>query len=149
MHLPIWFLKKAFFWCLPFSFEWQYFDNSFDKGLMTGMIPIIFKRSLTMYYDILLQKLYFIGIQTHTVNWFKSYLFNRSFLVNLGNNFSQTASVSCGVTKNSILWQFYFMFLTYVNDASQVLKHDIFLFSNGSCLSCQHKSINKIKKQLN
>ena len=42
-------------------------------------------------------KLYAIGFSKRTVNWFKSYLSNRSFKVNLGNNFSQLASVSCGV----------------------------------------------------
>ena len=39
----------------------------------------------------------------YTVNWFKSYLSNRSFLVILGNNFSKPAFVSCGITQGSIL----------------------------------------------
>ena len=40
----------------------------------------------------LLQKLFAIDFSKHTVNWFKSYLSIRSFLVNLGNNFSRPAS---------------------------------------------------------
>ena len=48
----------------------------------------------TIDHDSLLEKLYVIGFSKHTVNWFKSYLSNRFFLVNLGNNFSQLGSVS-------------------------------------------------------
>ena len=33
----------------------------------------------------------------------RSYLSNRSFLINLGNNFGQPASASCGVPQDSIL----------------------------------------------
>ena len=95
----------------------------------------------------LLQKLYAIGFSKCTVNWFKSYLFNRSFKVNLGNNFSQLASVSCRVPQGSILGPL--LFLIYVNDMSQAVKCDLFLYADDSCLVCQHKDINKIEKQLN
>ena len=63
----------------------------------------------TIDHDVLLQKLYAIGFSKHTVNWFKSYLSNRSFLVNLENNFSQPASASCGVLQGSILGPLLFL----------------------------------------
>ena len=66
--------------------------------------------------DILLQKLYAIGFLKHTVNWFQSYLSNRSFLVDLGNNISQPASESCSVPQDSFLGPL--LFLIYVNDMS-------------------------------
>ena len=66
--------------------------------MMTGMILIDLQKVFdTIDHGVLLEKLYAIGFSKRTVNYFKSYLFNRSFLVNLGNNFSQAASVSCGV----------------------------------------------------
>ena len=78
--------------------------KGFDKGLMTGMILIDLQKAFdTIYHDVLLQKLYAIGFSKHIVNWFKSFLSNRSFLVNLGNNFSQPPCVSCGVLQGSIL----------------------------------------------
>ena len=101
----------------------------------------------TIDHDVLLQKLYAIGFSKRTVNWFKSYLSNRSFKVNLGNNFSQPASVSCGVPQGSILGPL--LFLIYVNDMSQAVKCDLFLYADDSCLVCQHKDINEIEKQLN
>ena len=70
----------------------------FDRGMMTGMIIIDLQKAFnTIDHDVLLQKLYAIGFAKRTINWFKSYLSNRSFKVSLGNNFSQPASVSCGV----------------------------------------------------
>ena len=51
------------------------------------------------------------------VNWFQSYLSNKSFLA--GNNFSQPASVSCGVTQGSTLEPLFF--LIFVNDMSQAV----------------------------
>ena len=115
---------------------------------MTGMIRIDLQKAFdTIDHDVLLQKLYAIGFSKHAVNWFQSYLSNRSFLVNLGNNFSQPASVSCGVPQGSILGPL--LFLIYVNDMSQAVKCDLFLYADDTCLVCQHKDINKIENQLN
>ena len=109
---------------------------------MTGRILIHLQKAFdTTDHDMLLKKLYAIGF---SVNWFKSYLSNRSFLVNLGNNFSQPASVSCGVPQGSILGPL--LLLIYVNDMSQTVKYHLFLYADDSCLVCQHKDINEIKK---
>ena len=95
---------------------------------MTDMILIHLEKVFdTIDLDILLQKLYAIGFLKHTVNWFQSYLSNRSFLVNLGN-ISQPVSVSCGVPQGSILGPL--LFLIYVNDMSQAVKGDLFLYEN-------------------
>ena len=115
---------------------------------MTGMILIDLQKAFdTIDHDVLLQKLYAIGFSKHTVNWFQSYLSNRSFLVNLGNNFSQPASVSCGVPHGSILGPL--LFLQYVNDMLQAVKCDLFLYADNTCLVCEHKDINKTENQLN
>ena len=78
--------------------------------MMTGMILIDLQKAFdAIDHDVLLQKLYAIGFSKHTVNWFKSYLSNRSFLVNLENNFSLPVSVSCGVPQGSILGPLLFL----------------------------------------
>ena len=41
------------------------------------------------------------------------------------------------------------LFLIYVNDMSQAVKCDLFLYADDTCLVCQHKDINKIENQLN
>ena len=113
--------------------------------MMTGMILSDLQKAFdTIDHDVLL---YAIGFSKRTVNWFKSYISNRSFKVNLGNNFSQPASVSCEVSQGYILGPL--LFLIYVNDMSQAVKCQLFLYADDSCLVCQHKCINEIEKQLN
>ena len=82
-----------------------------------------------------------------SVNWFRSYLTNRTFLVNLGNVFSQPACVSSGAPQGSILGPL--LFLIYINDMSQAAKCNLFLYADETCLVCQNKDINEIEKQLN
>ena len=114
---------------------------------MTGIILIDLQKAFdTIDHDVLLQKLYAIGFSKHTVNLFQSYLCNRSFLVSLGNNFSKPASVSYGVPQGSILGPL--SFLIYVNDISQTVKCDLFLYVDDTCLACQHNDISKIENQL-
>ena len=91
--------------------------------------------------------MYPICFSKHSVNWFRSYLINRTFLVNLGNAFSQPACVSSGVPQGSILGPL--LFLIYINDMSQAVKCNLFLYADDTCLVCQHKDNNEIEKQLN
>ena len=70
--------------------------KGYDDCMMIGMIPT---DPIDLAHDVLLQKLYAIGSSKHSVNCFNSYLPKKSFLVNLGNNFSQSASAFCGVHK--------------------------------------------------
>ena len=71
---------------------------------MTGMILIDLQKVFsTIDHDILLKKLYAIGFSKHSVNWFRSYLISRTFLVNLGNKFSQPACLYSGTTQESII----------------------------------------------
>ena len=60
-----------------------------------------------------------------------------------GNNFSQPASVSCGVPQGFISG--ILLLLVIVNDMSQAVKYHIFLHANDSFLVCEHKGINEIK----
>ena len=57
----------------------------------------------------------------------------------------------CKLFKKTCVW-FYLgplLFLIYVNDMSQAIKCDVFLYADGSCLVCQHKDVNKIQKHWN
>ena len=101
----------------------------------------------TIDHGILLQKLYAIGFSKQSVNWFRSYIINRTFLVNLGNVFSQPVCVSSGVPQRSILGPL--LFLVYINDMPEAVKCNLFVYADYTHLVCQHKDINEIEKQLN
>ena len=126
--------------------------TKFKKTLRDGMMATLILTDLqkafdTIDPDLLLQKLYAIGFSKHILNWFKPYLSYRSFLVNLGNNFSQLTSISCDVHEGFILGPL--LFLIYVNDMSQDVRCNILFYTNDSCLICQHKDIREIENQLN
>ena len=111
------------------------------------MILIDLKKAFdTVGNDILLQKLHVNSFSKHSVNWFQSYIINMTFLVNLENVFSQPACVSSGVSQGSILGPL--VFLIHINDMSQAIKCNLFLYADDRYLLCQHENINEIEKQL-
>ena len=96
--------------------------KDFDKSLMTGMILVHLQKAFDRIdHDILLKKLGAIGFSNHTIGWFKSYISNRFFRVNLENCYSD---ITCGVPQGSILGSL--LFLIYVNDMPQAIKSNLF-----------------------
>ena len=122
--------------------------KGFDSGMSTGMILIDLQKAFdTIDHQILLQKMSFLGFSTQSSKWFESYLSNRTFRVNIENSFSDTADLNCGVPQGSILGPL--LFLLYVNDMSQAVDCELFLYADDSCLVFQHKEVKEIEKQLN
>ena len=84
---------------------------------MAAMILIDLQKAFdTIDHNILLKKLNSIGFSNHDIGWFKSYLSNRLFRVNLGNCYSDLSNITCGVPQGSILEPL--LFLIYVNNMS-------------------------------
>ena len=65
-------------------------------------------------HEILLGKLHPLGFSEKTMEWFKSYLSDRAFKVNINNHFQDLSKIYCGVPQGSILDPL--LFLLYVND---------------------------------
>ena len=105
---------------------------------MIGMILTYLQKVFdTIDHDILLQKLHAIDFSQHSVNWLRSYLINSTFLVNLGNIFSQPACVASGVPQGSILGPL--LFLIYINNVSQAVKCNLFLYADDNAFSMNVK----------
>ncbi len=118
--------------------------TSFDQGMLTGMILIDLQKAFdTIDHEILLQKMKYIGFSVATIKWFESYLTNRIFKVNVGDEYSSPGDLSCGVPQGSILGPL--LFLLYVNDMPQSVSCDLLLYADDSCLVYTGKDIDKIE----
>ena len=101
----------------------------------------------TIDHEFLLQNLKAIKFFERTIKWFKSYLFERIFLVNIENKHSDFGKISCEVPQRSILGPL--LFLNYGNDMQQVATSTLLLYADDSCILYQRKDIVQIEKQLN
>ena len=82
----------------------------------------------------------YLRFSDRTISWFKSYLTNRPFKVNIKDIFSQSGNLTCGVQQGSVLGPR--LFLLYVNDMPQSLQCDLLLYADDSCLIFQGKDVN-------
>ena len=82
-----------------------------------------------------------------SINWFQSYLSNRSFQVNVQGKYYCIVKIDCRVPQGSILGAL--LFLLYVNDLKQAVDCDLFLYADNSCLVYQHKDVKEIERNLN
>ena len=122
--------------------------QGFDSNLSTGMILIDLQKAFdTIDHKILLDKMYYFGFSEKVVLWFKSYLSEREFKVNLNGTFSEPGLVTCGVPQGSILGPL--LFLLYMNDIPQSVKCELLLYADDTCLISQHKKIEVIEENLN
>ena len=99
----------------------------------------------TINHSILLRKMSALRFSDRSINWFQSYLSNRSFRVNVQGKYSCIAKIDCGVPQVSILLG-PFLFLLHVNDMKQAVDYDLFLNADDSCLVYQHKDVKEIER---
>ena len=121
--------------------------QGFDEGMVTGMILIDLQKAFdTIDHSILLKKMECMDFSVNTIAWFRSYLTNRLFLVNIENTFSDPSKLLCGVPQGSILGPL--LFLLYVNDMPQAVQSDLFLYADDTCLVYSNKSASVVEDRL-
>ena len=93
-------------------------------------------------------KLTAIGLGKNSVDWFKSYLSNRSQFVELDGIRSSEQSITCGVPQGSILGPL--PFLLYVNDMISAIDGSckLYLYGDDSILSDVGKKVDEIEMAL-
>ena len=101
----------------------------------------------TINPEILVGKLHAIGFSEKAVAWFKSYLSDRAFKININNHFSDLSKISCGVLQGSILGPL--LFLLSVNDMLQAVHSRLFLYADDSGLTFEHKDVHTTEYKFN
>ena len=121
--------------------------KGFGNGMYTGMILIDLQKAFhTINHEILLDKRLPIGFSKNTMSRYESYLVEHHFTVEVANQVSKFANISCGVPQGFMLGPL--LFLICVNDMSQAVECYLYLYANDSCLLFQHKGVTEIKRQL-
>ena len=112
--------------------------KAFYQSLMTDMILIYLETAFEKIdRDIQLQKLYALGFSKHSVNWFRSYLINRTTLVNWVTHFLNLHA--CPVVYRKHLFLAVYSF-SYVLMICHKLSNVIFFFT----LTVHALSVNKM-----
>ena len=71
--------------------------RGFDEGLFTGMILIDLRKALDSNHEMFLKKIKCMGFSESAIGWYKSYLEDRYFVVNVVGSTSEKASLNCAV----------------------------------------------------
>ena len=88
----------------------------------------------------------YLGFSKNVIAWFKSYLSERKFKININTSYSSPSNLICGVPQGSILGPL--LFLLYINDLPQAVVSDSLLYADDTCIVFQHENVTEIEKQL-
>ena len=99
-------------------------------------------------HKLLLNKLQNIGCDNQSMNWFNSYLTNRTQFVKNGNNESDVLVVKKGVPQGSVLGSL--LFCIFINDLiSTDIDGHIYLYADDSSLICSADSYQELENKVN
>ena len=125
----------------------DWLDN-INSGKMTGVAFIDLRKAFdTVNHSMLIKKIRDIGASDVTVNWFESYLSERTQKVCFKGTISESLPLSTGVPQGSILGPL--LFLIFINDMANVVTHGkITMYADDTTLYTSGNDVNLISKQL-
>ena len=101
--------------------------TEFEKGLFTGMILINFDN---VDHQILIKKMRYLGFSKNVIAWFRLYLSERKFKININTSYFSPSNLICGVLHRSIIRTL--LFLLDVNGLPQAVVSDSLLHADNT-----------------
>ena len=115
---------------------------------MVGIFIDLRKAFDTVNHDILLLKMEHYGVRGSSLQWFKSYLYERKQYVYKNGDCSELKKISCGVPQGSVLGPL--LFLIYINDLPNISnKLDLYLFADDTSIYYEDESLGNLEKKVN
>ena len=119
-----------------------------NKAFACGVFVDLQKAFDTVDHQLLLAKLKYYGVRGIPLEWFRSYLTNRSQFVKINGKQSLIKTLSFGVPQGSILGLL--LFLIYINDLHTCIKYArTYHFADDTNLLTFNSSLKKLNKQVN
>ena len=114
--------------------------KNYDQKHQLDIIILDFSKAFDkVSHNLLLTKLYSMGVSGAVHKWISAFLHNRTQRVVVNGVFSDDAPVSSGVPQGSVLGPL--LFLCYINDLPNCVKSQVRLFADDSLL---YRTINSV-----
>lgn len=120
-----------------------------DRRLVTGAVFLDLSKAFdTVDHSILFTKLSKSGLSDPVVDWFKSYLLQRTQVTTVDSSSSSAKSVLVGVPQGSVLGPL--LFLIYVNDMPSCAKScEVSLYADDTVVYYSSSNIRELEDNLN
>ena len=119
--------------------------ENIDKGQLTGLVFLDLKKAFdTLDHRVLLNKLTSLGFNKASVQWFNTYLTDRSQSVVVNGSTSEPQPILFGVPQGSLIGPL--LFIIYINDLPSVVSHcKIQLYADDTLLYISSSSVTDIE----
>ena len=87
-----------------------------------------------------------MSFSKNTISWYGTYLAGVRFTVKVANQIPNVANISRDVPQGSMLDPL--LFFIYVNDMSQAVESNLYLYPDDSCLPSRYKEVTKVENSL-
>ena len=126
----------------------NYVSNALNKDDFCVGIFLDLKKAFDVVpHKILLKKLKKLGIKNNALDWFQSYLNNRSQCVDINGQISSPRTINISVMQGSVLGPL--LFLCFINDLHCASELFTLLFADDTCCLASGKNLKDLIKYCN